>query len=256
MKWDAELYDSTHGPQCDAGLELIRMASVRASDDVLDVGCGTGTLTRELARRASGGMMMGIDPSREMFNLARKSTISCANIVFMNIAAEEMDFREKFDLVFSNSAFQWIKDQEGVVGKAFRALRAGGRLAIQMPAGDFCRALTDTTNSAISMLGLERNFRNMESPWRFPLKGEMAGFMDNAGFRKVEVFYRDYTVAFKNINDVLAWAASAGLRPYLARLSGKSQERLKYAFAMGFESYRTDKGIEFGFRRLFALGEK
>jgi trans-aconitate 2-methyltransferase len=256
MKWNAELYDSTHGPQCGAGLELIRMASVRTSDDVLDVGCGTGTLTRELARKASSGMVMGIDPSREMFNLARKSTISCSNIAFMNIAAEEMDFREEFDLVFSNSAFQWIRDQERVVGKSFRALRDGGRLAVQMPAKDFCWALTDNMNSAISMLGIERKFRNMESPWRFPVKGEMAGFMDNAGFGKVEVFYKDYTVAFENINDVLAWAASAGLRPYLARLSEKSQERLKYAFAMGFENYRTDKGIEFGFRRLFALGEK
>lgn len=256
MKWDAELYDSTHGPQCDAGMELIHMASVRASDHVLDIGCGTGTLTRELARKASSGMVMGIDPSREMFRLVRKSTLSCVNIALLNMAAEEMDFREEFDLVFSNSVFQWIKDQEGVVGKSFLALRDGGRLAVQMPAGDFCRALTDNIKGAISMLGLEREFRDIESPWRFPVKREMAGFMNNAGFRKVKVFYKNYMVAFESVNEVLAWSVSAGLRPYLARLPEKRQERFKYAFAMVFEHCRTDRGIEFGFRRLFALGEK
>ena len=52
------------------------------------------------------------------------------------------------------------------------------------------------------------------------------------------------------------WGVSAVLRPYLPLMDEKKRERFKYAFAMGFEDYRTEIGIEFKFRRFFALAEK
>lgn len=88
------------------------------------------------------------------------------------------------------------------------------------------------------------------------MKDEMKEQLEDAGFRNIEVSYRDFSLLFGSVNDVLRWGESAGLRPFLAPLTSAKQERFKYAFAMGFENYRTDKGIEFGFKRLFASGEK
>ncbi len=256
MRWDAEIYDSAKSPQTDAGMELIEMASVKASDSILDIGCGTGWLTCELARLAHNGRVMGIDPSPEMVNKAKETTTSFGNISLMQTPAQKMDFKDEFDIVYSNSALQWVKEQEDVIVRSFKALRKNGRIAVQLPAKDFCWAMMENIHSAISALGLESKYKKMESPWRFPLKEEMEGFLKNAGFTKINSFYRDYTLLFENINDVLDWGVSAGLRPFLAPLSEKKQERFKYAFAMGFENYRTEKGIEFSFRRLFAFGEK
>jgi trans-aconitate methyltransferase len=104
--------------------------------------------------------------------------------------------------------------------------------------------------------GLDSKYRKMQSPWRFPLKEEFRGFLRNAGFKNADVCYRDYTFLFESTNAVLDWGVSAALRPFLALLSKRKQERFKYAFAMGFENYRTAKGIEFSFKRLFALAEK
>lgn len=256
MRWDAEKYDSTHGPQIDVGLKLIETANIKANDSILDIGCGTGNLTCELARLAHKGTVVGIDPSPEMFNKAKEISSSFDNILLMNIRAEEMKFKNDFDLVYSNSALQWIKEQEDVIARSYRALKPGGRIAVQLPAKDFCWAMTDNIQSAISALGPESKFKKMESPWRFPLKEEMDVFLNDAGFLKVETYYKEDMLFFGSVNDVLDWGVSAGLRPFLALLNENKQERFKYAFAMGFESYRTEKGIEFPFRRLFAFAEK
>jgi trans-aconitate methyltransferase len=256
MKWDAEQYDNARAPQIDAGRELIAMAGVKEDDSILDLGCGTGKLTVELARLAHRGKVVGIDPSAEMFERARQTTGPMSNISLFNIPAQAAEFKGEFDLVFSNSAFQWIKEQENVIMQAYRALKQNGRIAVQLPAKDFCWTMTENIHSAVSALGLESKYLKMESPWRFPLKEEMREYLKNADFRNINVFSKDYVLLFDSINDVLAWGVSAGLRPFLAPLSERKQERFKYAFAMGFESYRTEKGIEFSFKRLFALAEK
>jgi|GEM_PF-2000506 len=256
MRWDAERYDSAHSPQIDVGRELIKMAAVRAEDSILDIGCGTGKLTCELAGLAHKGKVVGIDPSFEMLQKARKAASVHENIFLLQIPVQRINFKNEFNLIYSNSAFQWIKEQEDAMGRAYNALMPDGRFALQMPAKDFCWALMDNIYSAIAALGLESKFKNMESPWRFPLKEEVAGFLKDAGFVKVNAFYKDYTLMFESINEVLEWGVSAALRPYLFPLSEKMQEQFKYAFAMGFENYRTERGIEFDFRRLFALAEK
>lgn len=256
MRWDAGMYDAAHSPQTDVGRELIDMARVKADDSILDIGCGTGTLTIELARLAQKGKVVGIDPSAEMLERAREKALSAGNMALINIPAQKMGFKEEFDLIYSNSALQWIKEQEDVTARAYATLKHKGRVAIQMPARDFCWELMENIHGAISALGLEAKYKKMESPWRFPVKEEFAGFLKDAGFASINVFYKDYALLFKGIEEVLDWGVSAALRPYLARLDGKKQERFKYAFAMGFENYRTEKGIEFNFRRLFAFGEK
>jgi nitrogen-specific signal transduction histidine kinase/trans-aconitate methyltransferase len=239
-----------------AGMELIGMARVKTGDSVLDIGCGTGRITLELARLAYEGRVVGIDPSFEMLDAAKKRTSSSGNISLINMQAQNMDFSGEFNLVFSNSALQWVKTQEDAIARAYRALKPGGRIAVQLPAKDFCWGLMENINSAIAMLKLDSKYKNMESPWRFPLKDEFADFLKEAGFKNINVYYKDYTLLFESVNKVLEWGVSAPLRPYLTLLNERTQERFKYAFAMGFENYRTDKGIEFGFRRLFAFGEK
>lgn len=93
MKWDAEKYDLTHAPQIDVGRELIEMAGVRTGDSILDIGCGTGTLTVELACLAHKGMVIGIDPSIEMFDRAKVKCSSLSNISLFNIPAQALEFQ-------------------------------------------------------------------------------------------------------------------------------------------------------------------
>lgn len=256
MRWDAEKYDSTKAPQIDAGKELIAMAKVRDADAILDIGCGTGKLTVELARLASRGFVVGIDTSEEMLKKARAVSNQVKNISLIQIPAQSMDFNERFDLAFSNSALQWVKEQQQVMESVYRLLKHGGRIAFQLPADNFCKEFFNYTKNAIGILHYEKFFADWKSPWYFPTDEEYEGNLKAAGFKNINVFYKDYSLVFENTKDILDWWASAGLRPYLSALPEKEQEQFKNVFAAGFEKNRTDKGIEFGFRRLFAFAEK
>jgi SAM-dependent methyltransferase len=85
MRWDAEKYDAVKAPQVDAGKELIAMAKVKDTDSVLDLGCGTGKLTVELAKRASIGLIkVSSSISGDSLHLQRSEKIltkpkSCIN---------------------------------------------------------------------------------------------------------------------------------------------------------------------------------
>ncbi len=256
MKWDAQTYDAVKAPQIDAGRELIAMAGVREHDAILDLGCGTGKLTLELARLAPHGRVTGLDPSAEMLAKARESSTTFGNLRLLELPAQAMEFADEFDLVFSNSALQWIREQEDVVNRVFRSLRTGGRIAFQMPAESFCPDFFDAVDWAVSSLGYERFFERWQPPWRFPAKEEYEAMLAAAGFRSSRVYYRDYHLTFGTISEVVNWWSSAGLRPYLAVLPDSGQTYFKEAFAEHFERKRTDHGIEFGFRRLFAFAEK
>ena len=256
MKWDAKKYDAAKAPQVDAGRELIAMANVGETDSILDLGCGTGRLTLELANLTIKGNVTGIDPSKEMLDETRKRCHSFKNISLKQLPAQSMKYSNEFDLVFSNSAVHWIREQRLIAGLAYNSLKDRGRIAFQMPARDFCTEFFEYAVNAIESLGLGEFYRNWETPWHLPSKDEYESTLRDAGFGNIKVYYRDYTLVFENINEILGWWCSAGLRPFLERLPEKEQEYFKYAFAMSFEKNRTEKGIEFNFRRLFAFAEK
>ena len=107
------------------------MLGFERTDDVLDLGCGTGHLAQEI-RVLTDGRVVGIDLSPEMIALAREAAPE--GIEFLTGAAEELDMPGEFDAILCNSAFQWFTDEPRALANCFAALRPGGRMAMQVPA--------------------------------------------------------------------------------------------------------------------------
>lgn len=256
MKWDAEKYDTVVAPQAEAGEELIDMADIHRADFVLDVGCGTGKLTARIAGFAHDGTVIGLDPSAEMLGRAKRLCQLRKNMVFIQMPAQAMDFDDQFDLIFSNSALHWIKEQEQVLGLVYNALRKGGRLAFQLPAENFCPEFFEYAEGALRELSLERFFAGWERPWFLPDRDTYRALLRSAGFKRLDVFYRDYDLQFSSVGEIIGWWSSAGLRPYLERLPERERDYFQYAMAMSFEKNRTPNGLGFNFKRLFAFGKK
>jgi trans-aconitate methyltransferase len=126
---DYEAYSSV---QKSAAEVLLKILEIGDLDDVLDVGCGTGHLTRKI-RELTKGQVTGIDPSDGMIQEAVKQ-IGNADITFERKSAEEIAYRERFDVIICNSSLQWFQDPPKAIKNCFAALRKGGRMGVQAPA--------------------------------------------------------------------------------------------------------------------------
>jgi trans-aconitate methyltransferase len=135
--WNAVDYHQSSPAQRQWAQELIDKLQIRGNEHILDIGCGDGKVTAEIARHLPEGEVVGIDASPEMirFALEHFPPTRFPNLSFAEMAAQAMTFRERFDVVFSNAALHWIPDHRPVLAGISDALHPGGRLLIQMGAG-------------------------------------------------------------------------------------------------------------------------
>src|SRR5262249_34136585 len=112
--------------------DLLALVEPAPAMRVVDLGCGTGELTREMHRRLGAAETLGIDSSPAM--LAKAAAFAGDGLRFERADIAGFDAPAGFDLVFSNAALQWLPDHEALFARLARLVRPGGRLAAQMPA--------------------------------------------------------------------------------------------------------------------------
>jgi len=125
-RWDASAYDSKHSFVWKYGREVLELLAPREGERILDLGCGTGHLTNQIA--ATGATVIGLDKSPAMIERARALY---PDLRFESADATGFRFDEPFDAVFSNAAIHWMKDQDGVADSVRQALKPGGRFVAE-----------------------------------------------------------------------------------------------------------------------------
>jgi SAM-dependent methyltransferase len=105
-------------------LEKMRLAP---ADNVLDVGCGAGWLSRRLAQLVPEGRVIGMDISDEMVRRARRASVEHGNLMFVVGGAEEIPWEANFfsHAISVESAYYWPDPAAGL-REIFRVLREGG----------------------------------------------------------------------------------------------------------------------------------
>lgn len=177
----AARYEAHAVAQKDAGERLVGMLELTGTEDVLDVGCGTGHMAAILRARTTGAVV-GIDPSAEMIAVARARALP--RVEFEVRAAEELEAVAAFDAITCNSALQWFRDPEGALRRMAWALRPGGRLALQAPAtARYVPAFVDAMAEVARHPETAAVFAGWRSPWIFlGTAEEYAALAERAGF--------------------------------------------------------------------------
>lgn len=109
--WNAKHYKKHAVSQESAALNIISEILFRGDECILDIGCGSGNITKGLAEKVPNGNVIGIDPSSEMIQQATDDYLKTPNLSFQLNNAENFKFDKKFDLITSFFALLWVKDQ-------------------------------------------------------------------------------------------------------------------------------------------------
>ena len=128
--WDPNLYEQTSSVQRELATDFCqRSLSLRGDEHILDVGCGDGFMTHQLAQQLPQGYVLGIDPGAAMIASANE-TYASPQVDFQCLAASEIDFQQKFDCVVSFSALMWEVQQAQAAQRLLQALKPGGKLLL------------------------------------------------------------------------------------------------------------------------------
>jgi len=179
--WDAERYEGKHSYVWQFGAGLIDVLAPREGERILDIGCGTGQLTAEIASR--GAQVVGLDSSTNMLGQARQNY---PGQKFVLADATSFRFPEPFDAVFSNAALHWVKNAEAAVESIALALRPGGRFVAEFGGKGNIASIMSALND---VFGTEADER---CPWLFPSIGEYAAALERHRLevREASLFYR------------------------------------------------------------------
>lgn len=112
-EWNAAEYARRSSLQEEMAQEVLALLDLRGCEQVLDIGCGDGKITAQIAARVPDGSVVGVDPSHEMIAFAaqRFDSATHRNLRFEVADARTLPFREAFDLIVSFNALHWIPQQ-------------------------------------------------------------------------------------------------------------------------------------------------
>jgi trans-aconitate methyltransferase len=194
--WDVERYEAGYSFVWNYGAGVIELLSPQPGERILDLGCGAGQLTHEIASR--GARVIGLDSSAGMIAQAR---INYPDIQFVLANAVDFTLDEPVDAVFSNAALHWVKDAGAVVECVYRALRTGGRFVAEFGGKDNIREIVAAVEE---VLGADRN------PWYFPSVGEYATVLESKGFRVAQAFHFDRLTELTASDGMAGWLEMFG----------------------------------------------
>ncbi|USG67492.1 methyltransferase domain-containing protein [Brevibacillus ruminantium] len=172
--WNSQLYDRKMSFVSILGKGILDLLDAKPGERILDVGCGTGDLSQEIA--IAGALPMGIDFSEEMISAARQKY---PHLPFSVADAHDFRTSESFDAVFSNAALHWMKQPEKVAESIWLALRPGGRFVAEFGGAGNVAQVIMALKRVLAAIGVDAEER---MPWYFPSIGSYTALLEQHGF--------------------------------------------------------------------------
>lgn len=230
MPWSPEQYHRFQADRFAPFDDLLGLVKIRAGLSVVDLGCGTGELTRRLADALPESEVTGVDSSPEM--LERAGALAGEHLRFELGSIEAAE--GSWDLVFSHAAIHWVDDHRSLVPRLFSLVRHGGQIAVQLPSNH-----AHPAHTLITEVAAEEPYLSALGGWhrQSPVLdiSEYAGLLYESGAGEITVFEKVYPSLLENSDALAEWTRGTTLVPYLERLPehlkepfmGRYRERLR-----------------------------
>ncbi|HXP11963.1 MAG TPA: class I SAM-dependent methyltransferase, partial [Acidobacteriaceae bacterium] len=131
-EWNASEYARISALQAAMASEVLALLDLKGTERVLDIGCGNGKTTAEIAGRLDQGSVVGVDASADMVAFAATHEADHSNLQFARADARQLPYKDEFDLVVSFNALHWIPQQNQALRSIRNALKQDGRAQLRL----------------------------------------------------------------------------------------------------------------------------
>jgi trans-aconitate 2-methyltransferase len=216
--WDPQRYSRFADERAMPFRDLLGMVEPVPGGAVADLGCGPGTLTRELHRATGAVSTVGVDSSSRMLERAAAAAAAEPGLRFEKSVIEAWEPERQVDVVFSNAALHWVADHERLFARLSAWLAPDGQLAVQVP--DNLDAVTHVTAVEVAR---EQPFAAQlatADPPRKPLLSaeRYAVLLHDLGFTRLRVERRVYLHLLDGPEGLVDWFRGSLLSEYERRL--------------------------------------
>jgi trans-aconitate 2-methyltransferase len=213
--WDPAQYERFKAERSRPFYDLLALVRARPGMRIVDLGCGTGELTRELHLRLSAAETIGVDSAAPM--LAKSAPFAGEGLRFVHARVEDFDPDAPVDLVFSNAALHWVGDHPALHRRLAATLAPGGQLAVQVPANE-----DHPAHVAAAEVAREPEFRGALHGYVrvSPILRveEYSALLDRLGFDDADARLQVYGHHLGSRDDVVEWVKGTLLNDYAQRL--------------------------------------
>jgi trans-aconitate 2-methyltransferase len=250
MPWDPTQYHRFQAERSAPFFDLLALVDIRPNLKVVDLGCGTGELTRQLAEALPGSDVTGLDSSAQMLEKAR----SFAGPGLHFVEGDQAELTGMWDLIFSNAALHWTENHPALLRYLYERLNLGGQLAVQVP----------SNHNHIS----HQIYREtaVEEPFKTVLQGfqryapvlsidEYARLLFDCGAEEIVVFEKIYPHILEDSDAVVEWISGTALVPYFERI-GEYKQSFVEAIRSKMRAALPERPVFYPFRRTLFSARK
>ena len=223
--WNPAAYAANSAVQQSWARELIARLHLCGDEHILDVGCGDGKVTAELARAVPRGSVVGVDASAEMIGFARNTfpATEISNLKFQVADAREIRFPSRFDVVFSNAALHWVDDHEAILCGVAVALEAGGRLVVSCGGQGNAHDVFLALRPEMRLKRWRDFFRRMPMPYFFYAPGDYEKWLPAYGFKTHALKLAPKDATYAGAEGLATWLRATWL-PFVQRVPENLRE--------------------------------
>jgi len=250
MPWNPEQYHKFQAERSAPFDDLLKLVDLRPRLNVVDLGCGTGELTRRLADLLPQSEVCGLDSSPAM--LAQADSVKRAGLTFE--LGDQATLSGTWDLIVSNAALQWTANHQALIPHLYGRLAPGGQIAAQVPSN-----YTHISHRLILQTAQEQPFKSIledyiRSSPVLPIDQYAQIFFD-LGAEDIIVFEKVYPHVLENADAVVEWVSGTALVPYFERL-GAHRDSFVDALRVKMRAAMPRRPVFYPFRRTFFSARK
>ena len=219
VRWNAADYAAHSVPQLTWARELIAKLKLRGDEHILDVGCGDGKITAEIARAVPRGSATGVDASPQMIGFAQRAfpPAKNPNLEFRVMDARKIKFARRFDFVFSNAALHWMDNHRAFLRGAAAVLRSGGRLMVSCGGKGNAQDVFVALRPELRLKRWREFFRRMPKPYFFYAPEDYERWLPKSGFKIQSLKLAPKDATYAGTDGFAAWVRTTWL-PYTQRV--------------------------------------